>query len=239
MNILITGGASGLGLALTSRLLEDKTNFIYFTYCNSLSSAKKLETQHQNTKGIFCDFGDENSLNQLLAQMESLNLNVLINNAFSVLNISHFHKVDDSGFSDSFEKNILPTVKIMQKSVLLFRKKKAGKIITILSSHILNKPQVGLSKYIAEKNYLLSICKSIAVENSAFKITSNSVSPSFMLTKLTENTDERVIEDMKKKHPLKNLLTTKETADVVYYVVNASQQINGHNFIINAAENLV
>jgi len=60
-----------------------------------------------------------------------------------------------------------------------------------------------------------------------------------MLTKLTENTDERVIEDMKKKHPLKNLLTTKETADVVYYVVNASQQINGHNFIINAAENLV
>ena len=32
MKILITGGASGLGETVTSKLAENKDNFIYFTY---------------------------------------------------------------------------------------------------------------------------------------------------------------------------------------------------------------
>ena len=239
MNILITGGASGLGKAITSSLLEDKENTIHFTYFKGKDSAKAIEKAHSNTKGIYCDFNDEKSLNELLNEMDTLNIDILINNAFSSLSSEHFHKTDNTHFSESFDKNIAPTVKIMQKAVVLFRKKKFGKIITVLSSYILGKPQIGFSKYIAEKNYLLSICKSIAIENSSFNITSNCVSPSFMLTNLTNNTDERIIEDMTRKHPLKKLLSTKDTAELIVYMVNSSQQINGHNFIINAAENVI
>ena len=39
-----------------------------------------------------------------------------------------------------------------------------------------------LSIYIADKNYLLAIHRSWAIENAAFKITFNCVLPGFMLT---------------------------------------------------------
>ena len=42
MNILITGGGSGLGEAITRNLAKDLKNTIYFTYSNSELSAKKI-----------------------------------------------------------------------------------------------------------------------------------------------------------------------------------------------------
>ncbi|HWJ91875.1 MAG TPA: SDR family oxidoreductase, partial [Flavisolibacter sp.] len=65
-----------------------------------------------------------------------------------------------------------------------------------------------------------------------FNITANTVSPSFMKTPLHDGLDERVVEEMEKKHPLKKLLTTEEVADVVQFLVTASQHINGQNFRI-------
>jgi hypothetical protein len=40
-------------------------------------------------------------------------------------------------------------------------------------------------------------------------------------------------------HPLKKLLTTDEVAKAASYLVNASQQINGTNMVINAASDIV
>jgi NAD(P)-dependent dehydrogenase (short-subunit alcohol dehydrogenase family) len=239
MNILITGGASGLGEAITRKLAEDQNHFVYFTYCNSQNNARSLEEQFPNTRGIHCDFRNNDSVNKLCNEFQDLGINILVNNAFSLSPITHFHKNEKSLFSSSFDVNIVPSIFIMQKAVEIFRKAKYGKVITILSSALVNKPPIGWSVYTAEKNYLLSICKSIAVENASFNITSNCVSPSFMHTEMTRQTDERIIEEMKNKHPLKRLLTTAETAESVSFLVNASQQINGTNMIINSASDIV
>jgi len=239
MNILVTGGASGLGEAITIKLAEDAKNFIYFTYFKSKEQAARLEQTYKNVKALYCDFTDSKSLEALLSTMQAIELHVLVNNALPFLETTHFHKIRSTDFLASFELNILPVMKIFQKAIEIFRKVKFGKVITILSSGILNKPTIGWSKYIAEKNYLLSISKSVAVENAVFNVTSNCISPAFMLTKLNGEIDERLIEDMLAKHPLKKLLSVSETAETVVFLVNASQQINGINIVINAASDLI
>ena len=70
-------------------------------------------------------------------------------------------------------------------------------------------------------------------------ITSNSISPSFMHTGLTVNTDERIIEGIKESHPFKELLTISEVSDAVFFLSNCSQQINGVNLIMNAGAHVV
>jgi NAD(P)-dependent dehydrogenase (short-subunit alcohol dehydrogenase family) len=239
MNILITGGASGLGASITAKLAVIKTNLVFITYYKAKEQALELEQNHTNIKAIYCDFTSEESLRSLLQTMEELNLQVLINNAIPFSSISHFHKKIPSSFIESFESNVLPFIKISQKAVTIFRTTKYGKLITILSSSIINKPPTGWSQYVAEKNYIYSICKSIAIENANFNITSNCISPSFMLTDLNKNTDERIIEDMIQKHPLKRLLTTDEAADSVVFMVNSTQQMNGVNLILNAASDII
>jgi len=239
MNILITGGASGLGEAITRNLAQTESNIVYFTFCKSVDKAKELEAQFSNTKGIFCDFENETSLQNLLSQIEQLDIHALINNAFTGLETNYFHKINPEYFSENFIKNVVPVIKITQHAILHFRKQKSGKIVTILSSYIINKPPMGLSEYVAAKNYLLSLSKSWAVENAKFNITSNSISPAFMQTQLTSDTDERIVEEMMKNHPLKKILRPSEVADSVQYLLNASTQINGINLIMNAAADIV
>jgi len=43
MNILITGGASGLGEAITKQLASISSNNVYFTYSKSADQARSIE----------------------------------------------------------------------------------------------------------------------------------------------------------------------------------------------------
>ena len=81
--------------------------------------------------------------------------------------------------------------------------------------------------------------KSWAIENAAFKITSNSISPEFMQTNMTARTDERIVEQMIAAHPLKQLLSTSDVAEVVDFFITCPLHINGTNLVINSAKNAI
>ena len=238
MNILVTGGASGFGEAITKELAKDKSNFVYFTFCKSESSKSIIEKQFPNTFGIHCDFENESSVNTLLTMFEKFKIEVLVNNAMTGLQTTHFHKADPHYFKTSFEKNILPVIKITQAAILHFRKKKEGKIITVLSSYLKDTPPIGLSEYVASKNYLLSLSNSWAAENQKFNISSNCISPAFMLTGLTSATDDRILEEMRNNRPDGKLLSTKEAAQGIFYFCKQPTTITAQNLFINTVNDI-
>jgi 3-oxoacyl-[acyl-carrier protein] reductase len=239
MTILITGGVSGVGQAITSMLAADSSVRLIVTYNRSSEAAAALCASVANVRAVKCDFRSERDMEELLTLIEQENIDVLINNAVTGFRKEHFFKTEPAHFLRSFEDNVLSTVRITQKAIGVFRKKSFGKIISILSSAIVNKPPTGWSIYVAEKNYLLSLAKSWAIENARFNITSNMVSPSFMLTDLNKDMDERLVDEARSKLPLKKFLTPGETAEAVRFLVYCSQQINGNNIIINQAEDLI
>lgn len=238
MNILITGGASGLGEAITRELASQQSGNIYFTYNKSVEKSRSLEREFTNAKAIKCNFKEIHELDRLISHMQEMDLDVLINNAFVGFVKKHFHKTPFESFSENFQNNIIPTIKITQQAISLFRKKKFGKIINILTSALISRPPVGWSEYVASKAYLASLSKSWAVENASFNITSNCISPSFMLTRLTSDTDERIIDEMRRNHPLKKLLTTAEVAKTVLFITESTQHLNGTNIVLNAASDI-
>lgn len=239
MNILITGGASGLGEAITRALAKDPANTVYFTFSKSEANAEQIATDFTNTVPIKCDFKDPASVGSLKARISGLDPDVLINNAYSGKPIkTYFHKIPEDDFSSEFYCNVMPTILLAQAAINHFRKKKSGKIITILTSFLLNVPPIGSSVYVANKAYMASLVKSWATENIKFNITSNSVSPSFMQTNFTADVDERIIEQIKEAHPLKKILTVAEVAEAVLFLVQAPLQINGIDMVINAGANI-
>jgi NAD(P)-dependent dehydrogenase (short-subunit alcohol dehydrogenase family) len=237
--VLVTGGASGLGEAITRTLVSRADTFVYFTYNKSADNAKTLESSFANCSAIHCDFSDLSDVDALCQSIEALDIRALVNNATTGFEVNHFHKLKSKYFVDNFTLNVLPTIMITQASIKFFRKVKFGKIITVLSSAIIDKPPVGWSEYTAAKAYLGSLSKSWSTENSAFNITSNCISPAFMQTPLTAATDERMIADMITKHPLKSLLGVQEVAEAVAFFLDATQHINGTNLIINAGQHVI
>lgn len=239
MNILITGGASGLGAAITKVLATNIANKVYFTFSSSEEKATKITNAFKNTISIKCNFKNAEEVGALQDKIKEIDLDILVNNAYcSTINQIHFHKTPSSDFLNDFKDNILPTIAITQEAIKAFRKKKNGKIITILTSYLSNVPPTGLSSYVANKAYLEKLTKVWANENSKFNITSNSISPSFMLTGLTDDVDERIVEQMALNHPNKKLITPQEVAESVVFLVNAGNNINGFDLLMNAGVNI-
>lgn len=233
MNILITGGASGLGFSITTELATNKYHVIHFTYYKSIHQAEKLMAEHENVKGVFCDFTQVKSINNLLNYININSLDVLINNAYvGPLLKTRFAQAFSHQWLDGFTANVVPTLQITQCIIAKFKAQKFGKIITLLSSTVVGNPPIGWSQYNAEKSYLSAMCKSWAIENIAFNITSNAVSPSYMNTPIHKEQDKRVLDMLTMQHPFNTLLSTNETATVIAFLVNCTQQINGVNIPI-------
>lgn len=239
MNILVTGGSSGLGKAITELCALDNNNTVYFTYSKNLEGKEEIEQKYPNVKGIQLNFKDSDNVANFINQIPELNIDVLVNNAYAGMpQGTYFHKTEISDFLTSFQMNILPVIQITQVCILAFRKKKFGKIINVLTSSLIDLPPMGYSIYTANKAYIEQLSKCWCKENAKFNITSNCISPEYMQTSFAQ-VDERVIEQMQQEHPLKRLLQPQEVAEVVVSLINTSQQINGVNLPINAAQHIL
>jgi len=238
MNILITGGSSGLGKALVERLSISKDNNILFTYNQHSLDAESMIAD--NVAAIKCDFTNSVEVNRLIERIPIFDVDVLVNNVYvGAPQGKHFHKTEPIDFLRSFEENLLPTIMISKAAINVFRKKRFGKIINVLTAYIINLPPIGFAIYTSNKAYLQQLSKAWNSEYRKFNITSNCISPDFMLTNITKSVDERVIEQMEEEHPLKKLLTSAEVAESVVFLIKASQQINGANLVINASKNII
>ncbi len=229
MKILLTGGSQGLGKDIV-KLLDKKGHKVFFTFNSSIQSAKQLEKECSNAESIHCNFLSEESLNSLINNIPSLNISGLINNAVTGLERKHFHKLAKDDLLSSFNNDTLPHILISQACIKVMRKSRFGKIINILSSSITS-PPIGFSNYAANKQYLLSMGNSWANENKKFNISVNSISPSFMLTKLNSSYDNRILEEMKNDLPNNTFLEPADVAKSVLFLLESPLHLNKQNII--------
>lgn len=240
MNILITGGSSGLGGSIVDRLATDGENKVWFTYRSHAQEAMSKCAGKANVEAVRCDFSSEKDIQAMLSKIGDMQLDVLINNAYAGHALgNHFHKTPIEDFDNAFRLNVLPTIRITQEALKTFRKRKSGKIITTLTEFLIGRVPTGCSLYSATKAYLAQLVKSWASEYARYGITSNAVSPSFMQTALTADTNELMIDKILSVHPLKRLLTTAEAAEVYEFLCYANSQLNGVNIPINAGMNMM
>ena len=137
--IIITGGATRIGLAIAKSLAGDVTD-ITIHYNKSSSKAKKikkeLEVLGTNIHLLKCNLNKEKEVSQLIrkAKKQMGGLDCLINNA------SVFENDDISNFNlKSWKKHIdvnLKSPSILMREFFRLRKNKQGNIINILDQRI-------------------------------------------------------------------------------------------------------
>lgn len=238
MTILITGGSRGLGRALVETLAADLDNQILFTYCHHEDEAQALAGRFQNVRALQVDFFSEESIKAFTKGLETEHIDVLINNAYAGNpQGTHFYKSDPDDFAKAFQANVMPFIKITQACIKGMRKQKFGKIINIITSYVMDVPPTGFSVYTATKAYIRQLSKSISKELGRFNITSNCILPDYMQTDFGKVEDFQ-LEQMKDAHPLKELLKPQEVAELVASLLKASQQLNGAEIPVNAAQHM-
>jgi uncharacterized oxidoreductase len=129
--ILITGGASGIGLGLTERFIKEKNTVII---CGRREGMlKEVADKHPTVITKFCDLSIESDRIELfnwISQNHS-DLNVLVNNA----GIQHWMNISDSDFyqktSNEINTNVLAP---MHLTTLFLNLKSLNTIINVTSA---------------------------------------------------------------------------------------------------------
>jgi DHA1 family tetracycline resistance protein-like MFS transporter/uncharacterized oxidoreductase len=170
--VFITGGASGIGLALVKEFLNYENTVII---CGR--SSEKLELAKQRYSGIYtirCDVSNMNEVQQALKKIETKfsSLNILVNNA----GIQHrFDFYEDENaiekINEEIDINFRAVVHLTKLFLPILRKAPEAAIINV-SSFLGIVPKKSAPGYCATKAALHAFSKSLRyqLENTSIKV---------------------------------------------------------------------
>lgn len=170
--ILITGGSAGIGLALAKILLaQDNTVIICGRDQQKLETAAK---QHKNLHGFVCDVSNEESIDQLMANVLKAHpeLNIVVNNAGSM----HIHDVANNSLALAHQQQEIDTnffgVVAMCNKFLPHLQKQTNAAILNITSGLAYMPFLASPVYAATKSAVHSYSMSIrqALKNTSVRV---------------------------------------------------------------------
>jgi len=198
MNIFLTGGSRGIGLAIKSKF----ENLGYRVYAPSRTDLDLLNLD---------------SIDSISEDIKA-NIDVLINNA----GVNHIYNLEDinaDAISSMLQINTVAPL-LLTKNISQYMIKRGGGHIINISSILSYRSKKGRIIYSATKAALNSITKSCALELAEYNIQVNAICPGYVATDLTyKNNSYSQIEEKKNKAPIKRMLTPEEIADTVYNLV--------------------
>ena len=203
-HILIIGGTKGIGKSIIDLLIENNK----ITCISRNGSEYRHENyNHINFDATLDDFPDLENLDSLVYCPGSINLKPI-----STLSIEDFR--------NDFELNVIGAVKSIKKYLPILKKGENPSIL--LFSTVATK--LGMpyhASVAASKSAINGIVKTLGAE-LAPKIRINAIAPTITNTELASKIlrNEKVLENMIERHPLKKILSPIEVAKMAKFLIS-------------------
>jgi len=182
---VVTGGGSGIGLAITEKLIENNIHTIIVG-----RDEKKLSAAQQKLgdrcEAMTCDLSDLSSIPQLVNDViaKHSRIDILVNNA-GINMKKEFTEVTDEEFQKILLTNVTAVFSLSREVVkCMLEKQVKGSIINISSMA----SQYGIPKviaYTASKSAIEGMTRAMAVELSPKGIRVNCIAPGFIATDMS------------------------------------------------------
>ena len=214
-HIIIIGGSKGIGNALLTTLLtEHKVTNI---------SRTAPEQQHSNLTHFSCDV-----LKDALPEISSADALVYCPGSINLKPISRLSLED---FREDFEINVLGAVKAIQKYLPVIKNGTNPSIV--LFSTVAAKLGMPFHASIATaKSGVEGLVKSLGAELAPV-VRINAIAPTVTNTELASKLlrNEKMMEAMKERHPLKKFLNPSEVAEMAAFLISdKAASISGQIF---------
>lgn len=217
--VLIIGGTKGIGKAIVSEVIEQ-----HEVVCLSRNIS---DFTHNNYKHIKFDV-----LNDEFPEIESLDTLIYCPGTINLKPISTL-TLDD--FRYDFELNVIGAVKAIKKYLNLLKKSENPSIL--MFSTVATKLGMPYHTSVSvSKSGIDGLVKTLGAE-LAPKIRINAIAPTITNTDLASKIlrNEKVIENMIERHPLKKILSPDEIAKMACYLISKnSSSISGQIFNMDA-----
>jgi 3-oxoacyl-[acyl-carrier protein] reductase len=235
--VIVTGGATGIGRAISSRLAKDGY-FVLINYNSSEAAATGLLNEITQTGGhaAILSFDVKNredveaKLQKFFEAHPELSLYGLVNNA-GISKDTIMGLMSDEDFTSVMETNVYGSFYLMRWAVRKMLLKKTGTIVN-MSSLSGQTGNAGQFNYAASKAALIAMTKSLAQEVGRKGVRVNAVAPGIIETKMIA--DVAFLQEMKGNIPLRRFGQPEEVASAVAFLVsNEASYITGQTLSVN------
>ncbi len=218
---LVTGASKGIGRAIAYKLAEQGAD-VAFTYLSNQQKAEELATELKelgvNVKSYRSDASSHDEANELISNVinDLGGLDILVNNA-GITKDNLLMRMSEDMWDDVLRVNLKSVYNTVKASVRHFLKQKQGSIINI-TSVVGIRGNAGQSNYSASKAGIIGFTKSIALELASRNIRCNAIAPGFIETDMTDQLDQKVVDEWRSAIPLKRGGRPEEVADAVTFL---------------------
>jgi 3-hydroxybutyrate dehydrogenase len=240
--ILITGAASGIGLALTKHFASAGHRVIA---CDLQRDA--LNSMHRelpNIRTLVFDVSDARQIDETFMQLGDHSPDILINNA-GLQHVAPLEEFPPEKWQQLIAVMLTGAALLTRAALPAMRERNYGRIVNIGSIHALIASPFK-SAYVAAKHGLIGFSKSIALETHDADITINTVCPGYVKTPLVEAqiaslarihhlTEQQVVEEiMLKPMPKRQFITLDELIGSVEFLLSpAARNITGQCLVLD------
>ncbi|OWV29967.1 SDR family NAD(P)-dependent oxidoreductase [Halomonas campaniensis] len=215
---LITGGASGIGLASAQRLIDEGA-FVFIVGRRQEALDNAAEALGSNARGIQADVTKPQDLDRVFdtVQKEKGRLDVLVANA-GVGEFASLGEITEEHYDYIFDINVKGTLFTVQKALPLMTN---GGSIILTGSTVGSMGTPAMSIYSASKAAVRNLVRSWAYDLRGTGIRVNVMSPGPTKTdKLIELLPSDALSKMKRSVPLERLGDPQETAGAVAFLAS-------------------
>ncbi len=239
---VITGGGSGIGLAIARRLAAEGCAVTLVG-----RNAARLETAAGTIPGARaapCDVTDGEAVTAVFAEIGAID--ILVNNA-GVVETAPFAKLSDAAWRRMFDVNLMGAVHCIRAALPAMRGMEAARIVNIASTAAL-KGYAYTCAYTASKHALLGLTRALALELARTGITVNAVCPGYSETAIVEDAVATIVArtgrsaeearaELAASNPQGRLIAPAEVAQSVAWLVSPeARAITGQAIVVAGGE---
>ncbi len=239
---LVTGGTTGIGLAIAKSLAENGARVTVAS-----RNEQRIAAVAQNVSGVTGIVLDVSDADNIKAVFESVGaVDILVNNA-GIAPTATFERTTAKQLNHVMAVNFTGAFLCAQAALPSMRERDHGRIITISSTAGL-RGYPYTSAYAASKHAVIGMTRSLALEIATTQITANCVCPGFTdtemvsqvvanITQKTGHSADEALAVLVGKNPQQRLVTPEEVADTVLWLCGEnSRSINGQAIAVAGGE---
>ena len=220
---VITGGARGIGRAIALRFAEQGAD-VAFSYRGNAEAAGQtvsdIEALGRKALSVQADVVEPESAKALIdAAIADLGkVDILVNNA-GITRDDLIMRLKPEDWTDVIATNLSGAFWTTKAVTRPMMKARGGRIINITSVSGQAGP-IGQTNYSSAKAGLIGLTKATARELGSRNITCNAVAPGFVLTDLTGDLPEDLLQQAKERTPLGRFTSLEDVSAAVAFLAS-------------------